>query len=240
MTEQTPDAVQAAAVGTAQAANTQGQAPNSQPQAGTSTQQSQADSAAADQPKPLTLEEQQALQRELSEARKEAAKYRTEHKKAEEAAQAATLAAKPEAERAAAEAAALKGEKAAWLAERQDLYVEQAITRLAGKLPVVDIDAVARLLDRSALTFGDDGRPTNAEDTLRALLKDRPYLAGTPRPLPAPNANATAGTGAGPVPDLTADELAMARLAGMTPEKYAASKKARTYDEWQASQPAKA
>ncbi len=200
------------------------------------TQQAQAASADGDQ-STLTAEDIEALQRELKEARAEAAKYRKAQVDAQKAAQAAADAQKPDVERQAAKLAVLESEKASWERERQEHYVEQAVARLSGKHAVVDLDAAVRLMDWSELQFDGDGRPTNAEDVLKALLKERPYLAGPPRPPAASNVNASAGTGAGPTPALTADELAAAQTAGMTPEHYAALKSVRTLTDWQATRP---
>ncbi|MFH0983667.1 MAG: hypothetical protein V2A79_19295 [Planctomycetota bacterium] len=200
------------------------------------TQQAQAASADGDHPT-LTAEDIEALQRELKEARTEAAKYRKAQVDAQKAAQTAVDAQKPDAERQLAKLAALESEKANWERERQEHYVEQAVARLSGKHTVVDLDAAVRLMDWSELQFGDDGRPTNTEDVLKALLKERPYLAGPPRPPAASNVDASAGTGAGPTPALTADELAAAKDAEMTPEHYAALKGVHTLDAWQATRP---
>lgn len=52
------------------------------------------------------------------------------------------------------------------------------VTGKAAKLGIVDPDAAYKLLNRSALEYGDDGMPTNTESLLVALLKDKPYLAG--------------------------------------------------------------
>lgn len=52
------------------------------------------------------------------------------------------------------------------------------VTAKAAKLGIVDPDAAYKLLNRSALEYGDDGMPTNTESLLVALLKDKPYLAG--------------------------------------------------------------
>jgi hypothetical protein len=49
----------------------------------------------------------------------------------------------------------------------------------SAKLGIVDPDAAYRLLDKGAIEYGDDGKPTNTEALLVAMLKERPYLAGT-------------------------------------------------------------
>ena len=35
-----------------------------------------------------------------------------------------------------------------------------------------------KLLDKGAIDYSDDGKPTNTEDLLMKMLKERPYLAG--------------------------------------------------------------
>lgn len=52
--------------------------------------------------------------------------------------------------------------------------VEAAVLRAAKDL--VDPDAAARLIDRSAIDYGDDGKPKNIPALLDALVKDKPYL----------------------------------------------------------------
>jgi DNA-binding GntR family transcriptional regulator len=53
------------------------------------------------------------------------------------------------------------------------------ITAKAARLGIVDPDAAYKLLNRSAIEYGDDGVPTNTEALLVALLKEKPYLAGS-------------------------------------------------------------
>jgi len=65
-------------------------------------------------------------------------------------------------------------------AEAQKAMAMQAdITAKAAKLGIVDPDAAYRLLDKGAIEYGDEGKPTNTEALLVAMLKERPYLAGT-------------------------------------------------------------
>ncbi|HNY84541.1 MAG TPA: hypothetical protein PLP17_13360 [Oligoflexia bacterium] len=53
------------------------------------------------------------------------------------------------------------------------------ITAKAAKLGIVDPDAAFKLLDKGAIEYDDDGKPKNTEALLVAMLKERPYLAGT-------------------------------------------------------------
>lgn len=65
------------------------------------------------------------------------------------------------------------------MSAQKRMATQSAIVTLANKLGVVDPDAAYRLLDQSALEYDDSGKPTNAEALLVAMLKERPYLAGT-------------------------------------------------------------
>lgn len=49
----------------------------------------------------------------------------------------------------------------------------------AGKLGIVDPDAAFKLLDTSKLEFNKEGKPTNTEQLLRDLVKEKPWLAGS-------------------------------------------------------------
>lgn len=65
-------------------------------------------------------------------------------------------------------------------AEKQKALMTQSdITAKAAKLGIIDPDAAYKLLNRSELEYGDDGAPTNTETLLVALLKEKPYLAGS-------------------------------------------------------------
>lgn len=64
-------------------------------------------------------------------------------------------------------------------AEKQKALVTQNdIAAKAAKLGIIDPDAAYRLLDTSKLEYAEDGKPSNTEVLLQALLKDKPYLAG--------------------------------------------------------------
>jgi len=65
-------------------------------------------------------------------------------------------------------------------AEKQKALMTQSdITAKAAKLGIIDPDAAYRLLDTSKLEYDEAGQPTNSEALLTALLKDKPYLAGS-------------------------------------------------------------
>lgn len=72
--------------------------------------------------------------------------------------------------------------------------VEAAVLRAAKNL--VDPDAAARLIDRSAIEYDDAGKPTNIGPLLDALVKEKPYLkakgvttSSRPRQVPANEAD---------------------------------------------------
>lgn len=135
--------------------------------------------------------------------------------------------------------AELEASEASWNQERRQLRIEQGIARLAGKLKLVDVETVARLVDPAKVTFDDSGSPTNIEEVVTAIVTDKPFLATTAAPPPPPAGGINAGDGltSQPPPNLTADELAAAKAAGMDPAKYAALRGKTTLGEWQASQP---
>lgn len=174
-------------------------------------------------------------QRLIADARKAERDALKRAKDAEAALAAKEAAELTEAQRKDKELADLRAAKDKWESERQQVYVTAAVTSLATKLNLIDVDAVTRLLDHSALNFGEDGRPTNTEDEVRALLRAKPYLAGPVRPQAPVSTGATEGTSAAPAPNLTAAELEAARSTGMSPERYAALKGVRTIEEWEAT-----
>ena len=60
--------------------------------------------------------------------------------------------------------------------KRQSAQYEIAIH--AQKLGVVDSDAAYRLLDQSKLKYSEDGKVENAEEALKALVSEKPFLLG--------------------------------------------------------------
>ena len=88
----------------------------------------------------------------------------------------------------------------------------------ASQLGIIDPDAAYLLLDRTNLSYTEDGKVTGVDDALTQLMEDKPYLKGLPNR--APNLNPQTGEPA-PALRLTADQLEAARLMGLTPEQYA-------------------
>lgn len=61
----------------------------------------------------------------------------------------------------------------------KEARLENAVLVAAHKAGAVDTDAVYRLLDREGVEFDSQGRPHGVEAAVKALLKERPYLART-------------------------------------------------------------
>lgn len=116
---------------------------------------------------------------------------------------------------ARAEAAEKKAADADERARKSNL--RSAVTAAASEAGAVDIDAVFALLPQDAVTFGDDGQVTGAEDAVKALLESKPYLVGqaaTPPPKPTGSADGgSRGSGSGP------RQLRRDELSSMTPEQ---------------------
>ena len=170
----------------------------------------------------------------IAEARKAARDAERRAKDAEKALREREEAELSEQQKQEKRLADLEAERTAWVTERQSVYLTAAVTQLSAKYGLVDVDATVRLLDRDNLDYADNGQPTNAEEMVRALLREKPYLGGS-RPATAVAIGATEGTTTAQPPNLTAEELEAAKGAGLSPERYAALRSVRTIDEWQAT-----
>lgn len=84
------------------------------------------------------------------------------------------------------------------------LVTEYEVKLEAGKLGIVDPEAAFKLLDLNGLKFDKDGRPKNTEDLLKALLEERPYLAGKSRQV---RGNAGSGTDQTPAGNVSMNDL---------------------------------
>jgi hypothetical protein len=90
-----------------------------------------------------------------------------------------------------------------------------ALVSAATAAGAVDPDAVLKLVDADALTIGDDGQVTGAEEAVKALLESKPYLVGSNNNTPAPRGAVEGGPrGSGSPKQLSRDDL-----RGMTPEQ---------------------
>lgn len=138
-----------------------------QPQAGASPEAGSAQAAA--QPSATDTVDVAALQRELNDARKEAAKYRTE-KNAE---QTAKLSAE---ERLTKQVSDLEKKLADAELRDQERTVRLATFESAQRLGFRNPELAFRLLDRAAVQYAEDGTPRNVEALLSQLAKDNAYL----------------------------------------------------------------
>lgn len=131
-----------------------------------------------------TSEETLARIAELERALKNATEERDRHRKklsgyedAERKAQEAQLS---EIERVNKQYSELQAQHTAYAQSMQERVVRYEIERQAAKLGIIDPDAAAKLLDRSALEYDEDGTPHNAAKLLKKLIEDKPYLAPAP------------------------------------------------------------
>lgn len=76
------------------------------------------------------------------------------------------------------------------------LALNNAIQLEAAKTGVVDVEAVAALIDRSKVKVKDDGSVEGVKDALDALIESKPYLKGTGQQQPV-------GSGSNPNPGQT-------------------------------------
>lgn len=70
-------------------------------------------------------------------------------------------------------------------AKNQELLLSQQIQAAAVKAGAVDIEAVTKLIDRSAIKVNDDGTVTGVDEAVSSLLESKTYLKGdgsTPPP----------------------------------------------------------
>ena len=111
-----------------------------------------------------------ALQRELAEARREAAKYRTDLRKL-------TDAQLSESERLQRRVTELEQERQEAQARDRDRAIRLSALEAAARLGFRDPDLAVRLIDPSAVEVRDDGTPRNVERLLSEVLARSPYLA---------------------------------------------------------------
>jgi hypothetical protein len=113
----------------------------------------------------------------------------------------------------AQEAARKATEERAKAVERANAALRRgAVTAAAVKAGAVDPDAVLALIAQDAVTVGDDGQVTGAEEAVTSLLKDKPYLVGKQ---PKFSGGADGGARGGDVPS----QLSRDDLKNMTPQQ---------------------
>lgn len=93
--------------------------------------------------------------------------------------------------------------------------VRAQVTTAATKAGAVDPDAVLALLDRNAVTIGDDGQVTGADEAVKALLESKPYLVGKATTVAGKPGSADGGPRAGDGPR----QLRREDLKGMSPQE---------------------
>jgi hypothetical protein len=148
---------------------TNGQEPGAQPQAGTTLESTTQAQAAAGTSDPSTTVDVAVLQRELAEARREAAKHRTDLRKL-------TDAQLSESERLQRRVAELEQERDVSQARDRERAIRLAALEAAARLGFRDPDLAVRLIDPSAVETKDDGTPKNVERLLADVLARSPYL----------------------------------------------------------------
>ncbi len=118
------------------------------------------------------------IQRELSEARREAARYRTEAKKLADEKRSADEAALPERERFEKRVGELTQQIEELRGQLREERGKGAVVNAASAMGFAKPEqAYALVMYERSLDFDDDGRPTNVEAALKALLKDNSNLA---------------------------------------------------------------
>lgn len=179
-----------------------------QPQAGTT---SQADTPAtdgdpgSDQPTTETISLDDA-----KKLRSEAANLRKRLKAFEEAEKKRADAEKSEAQKLADDKAAFEAERTAFANERKQTRTASAVEAAARKLGFRNPAKAFRLLDEDDLGIEEDGTPSKAEEALKALAAEEPYLVG----------GGTSGSPTNPARG-TGSTLTRAKLAEMSAEEIA-------------------
>lgn len=158
-------------------------------------------------------------QRELSEARSEAARYRKTLRDTEARLKDLETAQMSEADKAKKELEDLRGYKSSTSEAVKALNLQMSVERAARKLGIVDEEAAFALMDKSKVSYGDDGRPDadTVQAALDALLTAKPWLKPAPAAPAAPQAPSlkTANPGKTPI----AGALTQEDLRRMTQEE---------------------
>lgn len=187
-----------------------------EPQGGASQDQPQPQGSAADTETSTDVE---ALERTLNEMKRDNAKYRAELRRIQEASKAAEMEALPERERFDRERADWQREREEFLREReatererQESRLRDAVISTASRLGFIDpMDAYVHL-DKSSISFGENGQPHGLTKALNDILESKSYLAA-----PNPLATVTRGVqGGGRVRGSSIDDL-IRQKAGYMP-----------------------
>jgi len=166
----------------------------------------------------------------LSAANRESEGRRKELKALKDAEEARNLAAMSETERLkkeleAANAATQKAQEAA-----KETLVRSAFISAAAQAGVAHPEDVFLLADRSGVVISDVGKVEGVAEAVKSLVDSgRVPMSGKPK---APNLDGGAGGPTrGQAAKLSADEIEMARVMGLTPEKYAENKAAMALEQ---------
>lgn len=88
----------------------------------------------------------------------------------------------PEAERLNKRVVDLEQKLADRERELGDVRLRSGVTAIASRLGYTDPDDAWRFVDRSTITFDDDGQPKNLQKVLEDLLASKPYLGKSAGP----------------------------------------------------------
>lgn len=132
----------------------------------------------AQEPEPQTGEGQQFDAEYVRKLRAEAADYRKRLRELESKVKADEEAKMTEQERLQKRLAELERQNTEYQQSIQARTLEYEVKLHAARLGVVDPEAAYRLLDLKEVEFDEDGKPTNVERTLKALIAAKPYLTG--------------------------------------------------------------
>lgn len=150
--------------------------------------------------------------RELAEARREAARYRTDARTAQEQAQQYRSQTETAEQAAAREAQERQERLNALEKENRDLKVDGVVSRAAATARAHDPSVVRALIDQQ-ITLDEQGQPTNVDALIQALKVDKPFLFQ--RDPAGADAGAGAGTGATPAGATSINDWLRGRASGV-------------------------
>lgn len=100
--------------------------------------------------------------------------------------------------------------------QHQERAINYEVRLQATQIGIIDTDAAVKLLDWSELEFNEDGSPSNVEELLKKLIKNKSYLLGKP-------ANGSGGaTNPSRSSSTGVKELTWAVITSMSAEEYTA------------------
>jgi hypothetical protein len=138
------------------------------------------------------------LQRELTEARQEAAKHRTELNRYREAETAAADAAKSELQKAMDRAEAAEKARDEGLSQVKAYELRLATVEAARRLGFRNPEIAHRLVSTSDVEYTTEGAPKNIDQLLHKIAESDPYLVSGQAGKPADLGGGPRGTAPGP------------------------------------------